>query len=373
MSTKKRILLAGLTYRGPSIPNVEIESRGLGRPEIIDSKAAAALYDYDVIIINPKTYSHFIFGEEGEFSNSINELWELKSKNNDLDLDSVFRDSVREKELVVALKEGSRVVWLMAVEKRSSFFGKRSNYSGYVNHSCIQLMGSAYAEQKTSHKLTIDISPNPFEAYFERLRIDTWHVCISNWRGETKTLASTPEGNALGLELAIGGYRAWLLTPPTSDAATAKLIKASLDIGGGDLRVSKYHDLFLSHTHADKPFVRELKKKLEKRGVGKVWLDEAELMLGDSLQQKIAEGIKKTKYFGVVLSPASIKSNWVKKELEIAMNREIETDKVVVLPLLYQPCELPSFLQGKLYADFTTPTAYKNALAKLLQRLRVTT
>ena len=78
MSTKKHVLLVGLTYRGPSIPNVEIESRGLGRPEIIGTKAAAALYDYDVIIINPTSYFDFLFGEEGEFSNSNSELWDLK-------------------------------------------------------------------------------------------------------------------------------------------------------------------------------------------------------------------------------------------------------------------------------------------------------
>ena len=288
-------------------------------------------------------------------------------------ISTVWRESARERELVVALREGARLVWLMAIEKRSSFFGKRSNYSGYANQSCLQIMGSAFVEQKRSRKLSIDISPNPFETYFEQLRIDAWNIWISNWRGEATTLASTPEGNALGLELALGGYRAWLLTPPTSDAATAKLIKASLGISGDALRVLKYHDLFLSHTHADKPFVRELKRQLEKRGVGRVWLDEAELMVGDSLQQKIAEGIKKTKYFGVVLSPSSVNSKWVKKELEIAMTREIETDKVVVLPLLYQPCELPGFLQGKLYADFTTSTTYKNALAKLLRRLKVTT
>ena len=59
------------------------------------------------------------------------------------------------------------------------------------------------------------------------------------------------------------------------------------------------------------------------------------------------------------------------KELDIAMNREIASGEVVVLPLLYEECELPEFLKGKLYADFSKPEEYEAVLAKLLRRLRI--
>jgi hypothetical protein len=61
-----------------------------------------------------------------------------------------------------------------------------------------------------------------------------------------------------------------------------------------------------------------------------------------------------------VLSKKSIDAPWVKKELDVAMNREISTGEVVVLPLLYEECELPRFLQGKLYADFSKPEDYES-------------
>lgn len=57
--------------------------------------------------------------------------------------------------------------------------------------------------------------------------------------------------------------------------------------------------------------------------------------------------------------------------LDVAMNREIARGEVVVLPLLYEPCELPEFLKGKLYADFSKPENYEVVLAKLLRRLRI--
>ena len=61
----------------------------------------------------------------------------------------------------------------------------------------------------------------------------------------------------------------------------------------------------------------------------------------------------------------------MKKELDVAMNREITSREVVVLPLLYEECELPEFLKGKLYADFSKPTDYEAVLGKLLRRLRI--
>jgi hypothetical protein len=44
--------------------------------------------------------------------------------------------------------------------------------------------------------------------------------------------------------------------------------------------------IFLSHNHADKPFVRRLAQDLQAAGA-RVWLDEAEMLIGDSLIKKI--------------------------------------------------------------------------------------
>lgn len=81
------VLLVGLKYTGPTIPDTKIDILGLCRPRVCEEKAAFALYEYDVIIINPLSYSHFLFGEESEYSGLDNELWELKAKNNHYDLD----------------------------------------------------------------------------------------------------------------------------------------------------------------------------------------------------------------------------------------------------------------------------------------------
>lgn len=127
--------------------------------------------------------------------------------------------------------------------------------------------------------------------------------------------------------------------------------------------------IFLSHNSNDKPFVRKLASDLRRNGFY-VWVDEAEIKLGDSLIEKIREGIDKVSYVGVVLSNNSINSEWVKREIDIAMNQEIEGKRVKVLPIMLEKVDMPSFLIGKLYADFTTDKNYKNGLELIKQRLK---
>jgi hypothetical protein len=65
-----------------------------------------------------------------------------------------------------------------------------------------------------------------------------------------------------------------------------------------------------------------------------VWFDEAEIKWGDSITQKVNEGLKISRYVIVVLSPSFIKKNWPQKELNAALNIEISTGEIKVLPLL---------------------------------------
>ncbi|WNG13620.1 toll/interleukin-1 receptor domain-containing protein [Cystobacter fuscus] len=126
--------------------------------------------------------------------------------------------------------------------------------------------------------------------------------------------------------------------------------------------------VFLSHSHNDKPFARRLAADLRNAGHS-VWIDEAEINIGDSLIGKIRAGLDQVDYVAAILSATSVKSTWVEKELEIASNREIDEKRVVVLPLLIDNVELPGFLRGKLYGDFRDKSAYEQTLSLLLRAL----
>ena len=152
--------------------------------------------------------------------------------------------------------------------------------------------------------------------------------------------------------------------PDSDDLAHLSYLMSNVENHLKTLLLDIYRNLlksiFLCHSSNDKSFVRKLSRDLILRGA-KVWMDEAEIKLGDSLFDKIGSGIKNSKYLGVILSKASTNSNWVKKELDIALNREIKENRVVVLPILLENCELPPFLESKLYADFSVSEYYASS------------
>ncbi len=124
--------------------------------------------------------------------------------------------------------------------------------------------------------------------------------------------------------------------------------------------------VFLSHNSKDKPFVRRLARDLGRHGVP-TWFDELEILPGDSLVEKIQEGISNMRYLGVVLSSNSVGSSWVKKEVNVALVEGLAKKRVVVVPMLISSCAVPPILRDIKYADFRT--SYAKGLENLLRRL----
>ena len=112
--------------------------------------------------------------------------------------------------------------------------------------------------------------------------------------------------------------------------------------------------LFLSHSSKDKPAVRQLAAELRRRNI-EVWLDEWEIDVGDSITQKVQEGLSGADFVAVWLTENSVKSGWVTKEWQSKIFGEISSTRTTVLPLLAEDCEIPFFLSDKMYADFRGP------------------
>jgi hypothetical protein len=110
--------------------------------------------------------------------------------------------------------------------------------------------------------------------------------------------------------------------------------------------------VFISYSSEDSSFAKWLATSLRHRNIG-IWLDQWEIRVGESLQERIGVALHKNDFMVVVLSPSSVNSKWVQKELAEAMNREIREKRVVVLPVIARTCRIPVFLTDKKYADFT--------------------
>ena len=89
-------------------------------------------------------------------------------------------------------------------------------------------------------------------------------------------------------------------------------------------------DFFVSHASEDKESIaRPLSQRLSARGYS-LWLDEAELTIGDSLRQRIDEGLRSCRYGIVILSPNFFRKNWPQYELDGLVTCQMNGHKLIL-------------------------------------------
>jgi hypothetical protein len=131
-------------------------------------------------------------------------------------------------------------------------------------------------------------------------------------------------------------------------------------------------DYFLCHDSRDKPVARELYNAMQQEGL-KVFFDEVNIELGDSIYQKIEEGIRNSKFGLILVSPNFIKNQaWAKKlEFESFVVKYLGGGQKIIIPVWHevsaeQVRDASAMLAGINAAN--TDTGYA-ALAKRLKSL----
>lgn len=108
--------------------------------------------------------------------------------------------------------------------------------------------------------------------------------------------------------------------------------------------------VFVCHASEDKPIAQELALFMDARGV-EVWLDKWEIKVGDSIVEKINEGLSSASHLVVLLSRASVTKPWVTKELSAALMRQLADRSIRVLPVRLDDCSIPPILADLRYAE----------------------
>lgn len=89
-------------------------------------------------------------------------------------------------------------------------------------------------------------------------------------------------------------------------------------------------DVFISYASENREMVaKPLVQLLSSLGIS-VWFDQFDLKIGDSLRRKIDEGLKKSRYGIVVLSPAFFEKHYTNLELDGLAQREVDGEKVIL-------------------------------------------
>lgn len=100
--------------------------------------------------------------------------------------------------------------------------------------------------------------------------------------------------------------------------------------------------IFISYSRRDAAFALGLQAKLREQG-WIAWLDTEELQTGQRWREKIVQAIAACDYFVLILSPWSIQSDNVVKELSLA-----ESSGKSILPLMVEPVEVPDSMKYQL-------------------------
>lgn len=95
-------------------------------------------------------------------------------------------------------------------------------------------------------------------------------------------------------------------------------------------------EIFLSHSHTDRRFADKLATTLRQHGIP-VWYSRTHLRGAQQWQQEIGQALQRCDWFVVILTPNSVKSMWVKRELSYALNQKRLLNKIV--PVVYRKCD----------------------------------
>lgn len=125
--------------------------------------------------------------------------------------------------------------------------------------------------------------------------------------------------------------------------------------------------VFISHRGTDA--IQAERLALDMRAAGHdVWLDVWKIKPGDSIVQKISDGLETADYVAVCYSSADVGGAWYDREWESTLSRQLEGHGVKLLPVLLTGRRPPAILHGIKAADLISD--WPAGVANLLRAIR---
>jgi uncharacterized protein YjbI with pentapeptide repeats len=97
-------------------------------------------------------------------------------------------------------------------------------------------------------------------------------------------------------------------------------------------QVVDYYSCFISYSSYDRAFAERLHADLRAKSL-RCWFAPEDLRIGDRFQERIEESIRLFDKVMIVLSNASVQSNWVEREVNAAREREDREKRTVLFPI----------------------------------------
>jgi TIR domain len=97
----------------------------------------------------------------------------------------------------------------------------------------------------------------------------------------------------------------------------------------------KPREVFLSHASADRRTAERIVAELRRCGI-KVWYSRTNLRGAQAWHDEIGKALGRCDWLVVILTPAAVRSEWVRREVTYALIQKRYRERIV--PLLVKPC-----------------------------------
>lgn len=143
---------------------------------------------------------------------------------------------------------------------------------------------------------------------------------------------------------------------------------------------SRFHSCFISHSSKDFDLARRIYEDLTDRGVS-CWFAPEDLQIGEKFRSRIDEEIRTYDKLLLVLSKNSVSSVWVEKEVETALEREVEQGRIMLFPVRIDDAvmkvktgwaaDIKRIRHIGDFTDWKNKDSYRKGLHRLLRDLEV--
>lgn len=123
--------------------------------------------------------------------------------------------------------------------------------------------------------------------------------------------------------------------------------------------------VFISHDTEDEAFAHRLANDLQGLGL-RVWIAPDSIRPGEDWVDAINRGLERSSHMLLVLTPAALRSDWVRKETSAAINLE-SRGRIELIPLRVKPCTAPPLWDSYQAVPFRHD--YQAGLRQLASRL----
>jgi len=112
-------------------------------------------------------------------------------------------------------------------------------------------------------------------------------------------------------------------------------------------------NVFICHKKLDRVEAEQLAQDIKRAG-HTVWFDEWQINIGDSIVERVNEGLTGTTYLILCYSSSGAATLWMNREWMSTLSRQLSGSSVKILPVRLTGGQPPAILNDIKYADLVT-------------------